>query len=219
MIRGMEKEFDRQIFTPSEAPSSAPTSSACHVVILSDAPNDMVEQPFQSQLERAIRTQNPNQRFVISSSPLLNRVNTPQGTAELQDKLNQPATLAVALLGVPVASTYIQEVHHMLNAWSANRRPALLIASADPTATRKAIASWPGLASLSPEWQKAIMVNDEYIVAQSGEKALAQIQKADTLAQSLPHMQTPPRIPSATVRQPHMEEAQLGTEYFARTRT
>ncbi|MBY0407100.1 MAG: hypothetical protein K2Q01_05360, partial [Rickettsiales bacterium] len=112
----------------------------------------------------------------------------------------------------PSASHYEQDIHRLLTVWS-DAQPALLIASADPTATRKAVDSWSGWKELSQstgqtaeELKKSVMVNDEYILAQSGEKALAQIKNSVTVGKSLKRAAPEKREPSVTVNQPQMTE-------------
>jgi hypothetical protein len=99
------------------------------------------------------------------------------------------------MLGVPGASDYEQIIHQLLSAWRDAKKPVLLIASDHPGATREAVESWQGWELLAVRLQhpvetvrKAVRVNEEHLIAQSGEKV--------RWSPLHPWSPTTPRIPS-----------------------
>lgn len=169
------------------------TAEPAHIGIVADTANAMIEGPFESHLLRAIRAEaSPARALRVSAAPLMNPLHTPQGGRELREQLNRDFLLVVAMLGIPDASDYEQVIHQLLGAWSDAKKPVLLIAGDNPGATRAALDSWQGWELLAMRLQhpaetvrQAVIVNEEHLIAQSGEKALAQIRHGVRLAESL----------------------------------
>ncbi len=186
--------------------ASEKSATPLHIGIIADTPNAMIEAPFESQVRRALRNDENSRHTTLTARPLLNRLHTKEGESELRHELSQDVQVVVAMLGVPHAMNYEQDVHQLLTAWSGAKKPVLLIASNDPRITQKAVDSWQGWELLAKrmhqpvsELKKAVIVNDEYLVAQSGEKALAQIKNSATVAEALKPILSPAEAPRPTI--------------------
>lgn len=179
------------------------------VGFIADTRNNGIEAPLKSHLRRAIAS-DPTANIIIPETEQLNRDHK-------VDQLNCGHKVVVALLGVPSASNYEQVIGQFLTTWSNHpnpKRPAVLIATSDPRATQKAVDNWQGwelaakrLQQPVEELKRAIIVNDEYLVSQGGEKALAQIKNSVTVAESLKSILAPiqPATPSGMLRKPSIE--------------
>lgn len=189
--------------------------AAVKIGVVSDVPNGCVEEPFERQLLRAAKADPATRHYDIASDPMLVSMTSGEAPRLLSGKLNKGYKAVVALLGVPSSSDYESHIHALLNTWSAGKKPALLLASAEPALTRKYVESWPGwellakrLRKPAAEIKKAVMVNDEYIVAQGGEKALAQLKNCVKVADQLESVLVPPTMqPSEGVCEPDIKGA------------
>ena len=183
------------------------------VAVIADISNATVEEPFVRQVQRAIAN-DASLSVTITAKPLLNRLHTENSEAELREQLNSNTNVVVAMIGIPSSSHYERDIHQLLTAWSGSKKPVLLIASCDTQNTQKAVDNWQGWELLAKQLhqpietlKKTVIVNDEYLVAQGGEKALAEITKCLKVAESLKPMLTPPQplTPSIHVQLPEIE--------------
>jgi hypothetical protein len=183
--------------------------------VVTDVPNRCVEEPFERQLLRAAKADPETRHYAITSDPMLVSMTSADAMRIISEKCSKGYKAIVALLGVPSSSDYESDIHKLLSAWSAGRKPALLLASAEPALTQKHVDSWPGWELLAKrlrkpvaEIRKAVTVNDEYIVAQGGEKALAQLKNCVKVATQLESVLTPPVVqPSEGVIEPDIKGA------------
>ncbi len=192
---------------------TAPAEKPVRISAIADIANGMIEQAFISQVMRAAQSA-PMPAITLSDGPILEHLNTQKGEAALREQLNKDVSVVVALVGIPSSSSYEGDIHQLLATWSTSKKPVLLIASCDKRATARAINSWQGWEHLARRLnqpvetlKQAIVVNEDYIVAGGGEKALAEIQKSITVAQSLKAVLSPPQspAPSISVQLPKIE--------------
>jgi len=212
----------KQAETSGAANGLVESDKPTKIGIITDPPNAMIEGAFESQLLRAISAENPPPPVTISATPILSGLHTTPGESELRDQLNSDFVVVVAMLGVPSSSYYEKDIHQLLSAWSSAKKPVLLIASNDPRATRKAVDNWQGWEPLAKQMhqpvdviKQAVIVNDEYLIAQSGKKALAQIRNSINVATSMKDilLQPQPTTPPITVKNPSIDGLCTGVNY------
>ena len=186
--------------------------ASLRIGIIADAANAAVEEGFETQLRR-VNTPKNAPTLEITADPLLATHRCADVRQQLSNKLNAGYDVVVAMLGVPGTSQYPEEINNLLEAWSQAKKPLLLLASPSPATTQEIIDRWPGWEALSrrmnqpvAELKKAVQVNDEYLVAQSGEKAYAQIINTIDTGKSLrPVLASQPAQPVLRVQKPVIE--------------
>lgn len=184
-----------------------------NVGLVADSPNDNAEIILQKQLSDAAARAGGAHSFVFHADPVLM---TP-ACSGLVDQLHATAgkgyDVLVTMLGIPNTSLYATSIHNMLSAWSASgaaqKGTPLVIVSSDPAAAKRAVDSWRGwqklIQSLSGDTEQVkslVQVNSEYLVAMSGDKALAFIDNA--LPKNIPI--TPTAKPTLQLEHPLIEE-------------
>jgi len=123
--------------------------------------------------------------------PLTHSINSSSTGAEISSKFDKGYRVVVAIVGVPDASGYKNDVHGLLEAWERSKaKPALLLVSNQPEQTRKMVESWRGWNALPEQLKSAIKVNDEYLII-NGAKALdvikERVETADNMRQTIAH--------------------------------
>ncbi len=155
------------------------------VGIVADPCNYAAEQFFEKQLSLST-SKCPNCKgYSIVPDALTHSVSSSANMAEISAKFNKGYHVVVAIVGVPDASGYKNDIHGLLNAWErSHEKPALLLVSNQPEKTRKIVESWHGWNSLPTELKNAIKVNDDYLII-NGAKALDVIKERVETSKSL----------------------------------
>lgn len=184
-------------------------SASAHIGIIADIPHAQSEQSLESLIK--IASDQPDCRFrpTITADSLLATHSCTAIHPQLIEKLNRGYDVVAALIGIPGASHYTRDIHNLLDAWAQAQRPVLLIATPDQQAARTAINGWPGWQNLSLRTvqpvellQQAVQVNREYLLAQSGEKLLAQLEDCAAISQQLKPLLNPREKPVFSVIRP-----------------
>ena len=193
------------------------TRSLCNnnnlkLVIIADAANSTVEEPFEANLRRASPAPN-RPKLDIAFNPLLATHHCPDVCQHLTASLNTGHDIALVMLGVPNTTDYAKHIHNLLDAWADAKKPQLLFASPAPELTLQAVDSWPGWEKLASRVQlpvetlkKAVRVNEKYLVSQSSEDALTQILEAHEAGKDVRAvLASRPGLPVMRVQRPTIE--------------
>lgn len=142
------------------------------VGIVADPSNYSAEQFFEKQLALSTAKCPDCRHYKVTPDPLTQNIGNHSHTMEIGSKFNKGYQVVIAIVGIPDASSYKEDMHRLLDGWkNAADKPALLLVSSVPELTRRIVESWDEWESLPDELKAAIKVNDEYLVI-NGNKAL-----------------------------------------------